>query len=649
MPEISSEPLRAKIAARGTVEPARIPGIDSLTMTVSIVVIVAALYFARDALIPVALAIILSFILGPLVGLLRRIGAGHVTSVLAASVGALAVLLLLAGLIGTQAASLAGEIPLYQTTLEHKADILRKATIGRLSLAMKQLGQAARQASAAAVPAPASNSASPAVPPPLSVEVHQPAPTPMDVAERYLTPVLSPIASFGLIFVVAVFILLQKEDLRDRLIRLFGSSDLHRTTVAMDDAARRLSKYFVTQLTVNVCFGTVIGVGLLLIGIPSPLLWGVLAALMRFVPYVGSVISVVPPLILAGGVDPTWTSAIWVAALFVLTEFVTGQAIEPMVYGHTTGLSPVSIVVGAIFWTWIWGPVGLILATPLTLCLVVLGRHVQRLEFLDVLLGDRPALTPVQSFYQRMLAGDPDEVAGYAELLLKDRSLSSYYDEVVLKGLQLAAVDAARGALTDQRLDRLRSSLTDLLDTLDEHTDADPPAHGKDDGAVGPSKAEKALPAHPAPPELPIAPAWRIPAPVLCIAGRGPLDDGAAAVLSQLLHKHGLGTQSVSQEQVAPGYLRQLDLGGVRMACLTYLDVSGSPPALRVLIRRLRRRLPPGTPVLVGLWADADPALKDEAIRREMGADIYVSTLRDAVQACLHQAQSAEEPLPLSA
>ncbi|MDQ2804169.1 MAG: AI-2E family transporter, partial [Pseudomonadota bacterium] len=185
MAEISNEPFRPKIAARAAVEPARLPGIDSLTMTVTIVIVVTALYLAREALIPVALAILLSFILGPLVELLRRIGAGHVTSVLAAAVGALAVLLLLAGLIGTQIASLAAQVPLYQTTIEHKIDTLRTATVGRISAAMNQIGRAAKQAGADAVP-PKTNAAAPAIPPPVQVEVHQPPPTPMDVAERYL-------------------------------------------------------------------------------------------------------------------------------------------------------------------------------------------------------------------------------------------------------------------------------------------------------------------------------------------------------------------------------------------------------------------------------------------------------------------------------
>lgn len=270
-------------------------------------------------------------------------------------------------------------------------------------------------------------------PAPLPVEVRQPAPSPIEFAERIISPALNPIATAAIIFIVAIFILLQQEDLRDRLIRLFGSRDLHRTTVAMDDAARRLSRYFLTQLGINASFGVIIGVGLFFIGIPSPLLWGVLAALLRFVPYIGALMAGVIPVALGASVDPGWSMMIWAAALVLVTEPIMGQIVEPMLYGRSTGLSPVSVVVSAIFWAWIWGPIGLILATPLTLCLVVLGRHVERLEFLDVILGDRPALTPVENFHQRVLAGDPDEALEQAELLLKERSLSSYYDEVALK------------------------------------------------------------------------------------------------------------------------------------------------------------------------------------------------------------------------
>jgi hypothetical protein len=280
----------------------------------------------------------------------------------------------------------------------------------------------------------------------------------------------------GIVVVVAIFVLLQKEDLRDRLIRLFGATDLHKTTVAMDDAARRLSKYFLTQLAINTSFGILIGIGLYFIGLPNPLLWGILSGLLRFVPYIGAFISAALPLALAMAVDPGWSMVIWTGGLYVGGEVLVSQAIEPVLYGHSTGLSPFAVIVAAIFWSWMWGPIGLILSMPLTLSVVVLGRYVERLAFLDILLGDRPALTPIESFYQRILAGDEDEALDHAELLLKERSLSSYYDEVILKGLQLAAADSQRGVLRPQQLQRIRGTVSGLVIELSEHDDAEPAA-----------------------------------------------------------------------------------------------------------------------------------------------------------------------------
>jgi predicted PurR-regulated permease PerM len=258
--------------------------------------------------------------------------------------------------------------------------------------------------------------------------VRQPSPTTFELINRYLSPALSPFATLGIIFVVAIFVLLQREDLRDRLIRLAGAGDLHSATVALDDGGRRLSRYFLTQFAINTSFGCIIGVGLYFIGVPHPALWGILSALLRFVPYIGSFLSALFPIALAAAVEPGWSMMIWTIVLYVVVETLAGQAVEPLLYGHSTGLSPVAVVVAAIFWSWLWGPIGLVLSTPLTLCLVVLGRHVKRLEFLEVLLGDRPALTPVESFYQRVLAGDADETREHAETLLKEHSLSTYYD-----------------------------------------------------------------------------------------------------------------------------------------------------------------------------------------------------------------------------
>ena len=284
-------------------------------------------------------------------------------------------------------------------------------------------------------------------------------------------PVLHPLATLAIVFVVAVFILIQRDDLRDRIVRLFGTRDLHRTTLAMDDAARRLSRYFLVQLGINACFGLVVAIGLYFIGLPSPLLWGTIAALMRFVPYIGSYVAAGAPILLAAAVEPGWSKALWVGALFLVTEPIIGQLVEPMLYGRSTGLSPLSVVISAIFWGWLWGPVGLIISTPLTLCFVVLGRHVEQFEFLNVLLGDRPALTKIESFYQRALAGDLDEVQEQAEELLKEISLASYYDEVAMPGLELAARDLARGVLTRSQMERIKDTVIALITELEDYKD----------------------------------------------------------------------------------------------------------------------------------------------------------------------------------
>ncbi|MGI4977264.1 MAG: AI-2E family transporter, partial [Janthinobacterium lividum] len=394
-------------SAESRLPKARVPAAESLKpegllgLAVGVVV-VAALYLAREVLIPITLSILLSFVLAPLVRLLRRLHLPRVLAVILSVVLALGTILMLGGLIGLQVATLADGLPQYQTTIEHKVDSARAMTVGRMNTLLARIGPALGGATPpAARPARGDAPAAPPAPPPAQgkgtdaaptvVEVQPPAVSPMELARRYASPVLAPLETLGVVFIVAIFVLMQQEDLRDRLIRLFGSSDLHRTTLALDDAGSRLSRYFLTQLCINASFGVIIGLGLLLIGVPSPILWGTLGALLRFVPYVGSLIAAVLPVALAAAVDPGWSMAGCTLALFVVTEGVMGQVVEPLLYGHSTGLSPIAVVVVAIFWSWLWGPIGLILSTPLTLCLVVLGRHVKRLEFFDVLLGDRPA------------------------------------------------------------------------------------------------------------------------------------------------------------------------------------------------------------------------------------------------------------------
>ncbi len=609
---------------------------------------VAILYFGKEVLVPVTLALLLAFLLAPLVALLRRLRLGRILSVLLGVIVALGVILAVGGVIGTQIAELTTDLPRYAATVEKKVDTVRSYTVGRLSHFADSIGPHGSRPRAPAGSGPAPEAVGQPAPQ-AAAAARQQSTSPMEVAERFLAPVLSPLATFGIVFVVAVFALLQREDLRDRLIRLVGSDDLHRTTLAMDDGARRLSKYFLTQLSINASFGVVVGLGLLLIGVPNPVLWGILSGLLRFVPYVGSLLSALLPMALAAAVEPGWSMVLWTLALYVVVEGVTGQVIEPMVYGHSTGLSPFSVVVAAIFWSWVWGPVGLILSTPLTLCLVVMGRHVKRLEFLDVMLGDRPALTPVESFYQRILAGDADEAQDHAELLLKERSLCTYYDEVALKGLQLAATDSQRGVLGTEQLDRVKATVKVLVDGLADHDDVQPPPSASDDGAVVRPEDEREVPKNPdpasvAPSEGAVPAAWRAPSAVLCIAGRGPLDEAASAMLVQLLGKHGMGARLVTYAEVTRDRIDSLDVQSATMACISYLDISGSPAHLRYLIQRLRRRMPKGAPLLVGLWPSEDSAVKDPAVRAQVGADYFTSSLAEAVSSCVH---AAEQPAQL--
>jgi hypothetical protein len=473
---------------------------------------------------------------------------------------------------------------------------------------------------------------------PVPVEVRQPDPGALESLRALISPLIHPLATTGIIVIFVIFILLQREDLRNRLIRLAGSSDLQRTTAALDDAARRLSRLFLTQLALNSAFGVVIGIGLWLIGTPSAILWGILAAALRFVPYIGAIISAAFPLALAVAIDPGWSMLLWTLALFLIVEPVVGHVIEPMVYGHSTGLSPVAVV------TALWGPIGLVLATPLTVCLVVLGRHVERLEFLDVMFGDRPALSPPEIFYQRMLAGDPTEAAEKAEEFLKERSLASYYDEVALKGLQLAQADAERGALDQDRLLKIRDAVSEFAGDISERDD-DALLNGNLTTDAEASSAIESVSKNAPNESLPVLskqglpPDWQGDHPILCIAGRSLVDEAAAAMLAQLSTAHGLAARVEGAEALSMTNVLRLDPVGVTMACLIYLGSSGDAH-MRYAVRRLRRRIPRATIMLVCCTEETDEtSLK--LVRESSKADLAAATIGDAVMLCLEAAQAA--------
>ncbi len=610
------------------VTPAATPSSRALTGVIVGVVIVAALYFGRDVLLPVTVAVLLSFVLSPLVWALRRLHIPRVVAVLFSVALALATIGGVGALVASQIVQIAGDLPRYQTTIETKVDAVRNATVGQISeLAARLRGAIAQSEQASPTTKPSTTArAATSEQAPVAVEVHQPPPDALQLAGRILTPVLHPLMTAAIIFVVTVFVLMQQDDLRDRLIRLFGSRDLHRTTLALDDAARRLSRFFLVQLGINAAFGVIIGAALYFIGLPSPLLWGTTAGLMRFVPYIGSYIGAGLPILLAAAVDSGWSMALWVAALFLVTEPLMGQVVEPMLYGRSTGLSPISVVISAIFWTWLWGPVGLVLSTPLTLCLVVLGQHVKQLEFLSVLFGDQPALTNVESFYQRVLAGDLDELQEHAEDLLQNLSLSSYYDQVAIKGLELAAHDIERGVLTRTQTEHIKEVVTTLIAELSDHEAV----------VTQPDQIEAAATASAAVPQEVLGSKPVIP----CIACRGPLDETAAAMLAQLLTKRGLKAEVVTPGAVSRKEIANFGRKGIPIICICSIDASGSTSCTRFLLRRLRQHVPEAR-LLVAFWSFDHPVLSDQRGRESLGADDYVSSLQAAVNFCSNATQDA--------
>jgi predicted PurR-regulated permease PerM len=628
--------------------------LSAVATAILAVIIISMLYFGRDIFVPVALAILLSFVLAPLVGLLQRIRVPRGLAVVSVVILAFALIFAMGSLLATQLTQLAGDLPRYQSTISEKIQSFRdtkagRGTLERASDMLKDLGKELdKPKDAVSVRASGSvaGSASSA-PPPLPVEVRQPDPGALESLRTLISPLIHPLATTGIIIIFVIFILLQREDLRNRLIRLAGSSDLQRTTAALDDAASRLSRLFLTQLILNGAFGVVIGTGLWFVGIPSAILWGILAAALRFVPYIGAVIAAAFPLALAVAIDPGWSMLLWTLTLFLVVEPIVGHVIEPMVYGHSTGLSPVAVVASATFWTALWGPIGLVLATPLTVCLVVLGRHVERLEFLDVMFGDRPALSPPEIFYQRMLAGDPTEAAEKAEEFLKERSLASYYDEVALKGLQLARADAERGALDQERLLKIRDAVSEFASDLSDQENR-PSAKGNSTTDAEASSAVESVAENTANENLPILtketlpPEWQSEHPVLCLAGRSLIDEAAAIMFAQLSTAHGLAARVEAATALSTTNVFRLDTTGVTIVCLVYLDASG-PAHMRYSVRRLRRKLPDAT-IILGCWVkEIDPAAL-ELLREGAKADLVATTLGQAVRLCIEATGVKAQP-----
>ena len=588
------------------------PGVFGMMAVLVTATGIAILYFAREVFVPITLAVLLSFLLAPGVRWLRRLGVGRITAVTLTVMIAFMAIAGFAAVIVSEASSLAQQLPEYQYNLGSKirsfpgmvpgGGILRRATETLRELG-EELSRAETQGAAESTPS-ATGASEPQPAKPIPVRVVEPEPGPLQIIQSIIGPLLQPIAAGGLVIVFVIMILLEREDLRDRLLRLAGRRDLHRTTEAMNDAAQRISRYLLSQFVVDISCGLPIGLGLTLIGIPNAALWGILVVLLQFIPYLGIVIAAAFPLALAIAVAPDWMLFVWTALLFVGIELVVANFVEPLVYGGTTGLSSVALIAAATFWTWLWGPIGLLLSTPMTVCMVVLGRHVPQLQFLNVILGNEPVLTPMETFYQRILANDPEEATDQAEEFAKNGSLIEFFDEVAIPALARAQADSDRGVLPLDARATFESAIASMVENLSEDEDAiAAPEHAagpKPEGLSG----------------------------IVCVAGRNELDEAAALLLGNVLRleRHiDIGAPlSAAALSANTAYLPLFRDASV--VCLSLISTS-SPARARFLVRRIRRRAPRAR-ILVGFWGSPTREIVAEEIT---SAQAVAFSLRDAV------------------
>ena len=590
---------------------------------------IAALYLGQSLLIPLALAIFLTFLLSPVVtGLIRlHLPKGFAVAIVALT--AFLSLLLFGFFIGRQVSAFAEDLPRYKTTLTEKIKTIKTiASAGTKLERANETLKSLRKEMETEPPRtqgpsqfdPQKSSANESPPKPLTVTLETPT-TPLEQLTQTIGAVAPPLVTTGIVALFVIILLLYREDLRDRAIRLFGVHDLERTTRALDDAGNRLNRYFLATTAINVAFGSVIGAGLWWIGIPNPILWGVLAMLMRYVPFIGVPLAAVLPVVLSIVVDPGWTMLAATLGLFVLSELFVSQVVETFVHSEATGLSPLAVILATTFWTLLWGPVGLVLAVPLTVMLAVLGRHVERFALLEVLLGAAPALSPADRFYQRILAGDPEEAADQAQGQLEDMTLAAYYDSVVMEALKKAMRDAEAGRLDPSRFGQIYTSVAVFLDAMSDGLEDEPDVASQDsspkpvpDRTRGDGVRQSAGPV------------------ILCVAAKNKLDEAAAAMLAQLLEARGLHARVATPAQLGRG--ADLSLSSVRIVCMSAFDAGERSAHVKFLTRRLRRLLP-AAQFLGGFWRlEADnPA--HQILIGSIGADEIVSTLNSAVDCCI--------------
>jgi predicted PurR-regulated permease PerM len=578
---------------------------------------IAALYLARAILVPLAFALILTFVLSPVVALLQRSRIGRVTSVVVTVLVMVAAAGCVAWIIAIQLVDVAQELPRYRQNIHAKMEALRIPTTGPLGLAASSLKDIVRELSSPAAPDTGpvqkrKQRTAPGTPvPPLPVQI---VPQPADGWDylRDFAPVLRPLGVTGLVLIFTVFMLIKRFDLRHRLFRLVGLGRINIMTQALDDAAQRVSRYLLMQLLVNAGFGSLFGFGLYFIGVPNSALWGVLAALFRIVPYVGTTVAAALPIALSLAAFHSWLPPLLVFLLFAGLESIVSNFIEPWLYGSNTGISSLALLVAAVFWTLLWGPAGLILSTPLTVCLVVLGRYVPQLSFLHTLLGDEVVLGEDAQIYQRLLAMDQPEAHAIVDRFLKEKSLVDLYDSVLIPALSLAEQDRHKGAIETTREEFFFLSINDMITEFSEFQLAHDSSQAE--GAVAES-----------------GPVERLRARILCLPANDRADEVTAAMLAQILEHAGHAALSLPIVHTSPVELLALiEKRQDDVICICALPPYAFPPA-RTMCKLIRERFPK-LKLVIGVWGFSGDAEKAKARFDRTQPDRLLTSLAQAVE-----------------
>lgn len=576
---------------------------DLVNGLVIFLAVCAVLFYGQQILIPIVLAILLSLLLAPCVKALQKLRVPKSAAIICVVCIAFSLLFAMTAVLATSLTNLAGDLPRYESNLREKARSLKFATSGgdtieKAANVLKDLQTELQQPQQSLTSFTSSK--------PILVEIREPNFGPLDPVISAVAILIHPLTQLGIVILMVVLILFNREDLRNRLVRLAGTGDIHRTTIALDEAGDRLSLLFTTQLLINGLTGAFIGIALAVIGIPGAILWGVLTAVMRFVPYVGIFMSAVFPIIIAAAIGDGWTLALMTAGIILVVEIAVGQVLEPLFFGKMTGLSTFAIVASAAFWATLWGPIGLILATPLTVGLLVIGRNIESLKFFDVLLGSEAVLTPDHVFYQRLLASDPIEAAEQADVFLKEDRLDDFLNDVAVPGLMLANYDHMRGVLSTERLTVIANSFSETLDEI---------------WVDGDSAAKNDV-------------------PVLLISAHGPLNFAAALAFSALLKTRGVSHQMLPEEVITPGKFPEIDMANVGFVCLCYLTAPSEAKHSYVL-RRISSLVKDASVISVAWSGSAD--------RMQVQSPANAVSLLPTTETKPEESKDTAEPTPVAA